>query len=349
MSVLVNSRGLLALTAFAVFLDAAAVAWVVHAAYADRAALLRIRAALFTEIVEDRSSFELGPENQSSRFMADSEISKTAWREQSRREVEYVDRILSLEGSATERAKAMVPIFSRNGGTKICGGFRDLTDTLQRIGTDDGYGCCSDHSVSFLALASISGLAAREMIHADHVFAEFYDPDAGQWVWIDPQFALMARTESGRYLSLLELRDRYLEDRPPVFEFIGNEYHDLLGRDPSRHHYYDEASDFAVYSATWGSNVFEQDDFNRRFEFLPIPVRQLLGLITGQLPGFRTLSDGYSEWPEVLRRKRVEVFGALALLAVVNLAVPIWILAARAGRPLPVPKQAANGVRERKF
>lgn len=326
MSLRANSRGLLAVALLALFLDLTALAWVVYAAYTDRVALLQIRSVLFTEIVDERIPFEYAPGDQPKSFMSDSEASKVAWIEQFRGEVEYIDQVLSLEGSTSDRAKAIVPMFSRNGGSEVCGGFRDLTDTLQRIGTDDGYGCCSDHTQSFLALASLSGMDAREMIHTDHVFAEFYDPEAEQWVWIDPQFALMALGESGRYLSLLELRDRYLEGRPPKFEFIGNEYHVLAGRDPHGHNYYNEASDFAVYSATWGSNVFEQDAFNRRFEFLPIPVRQLLGLMTGQLPGARTLSDDRSELPEVLRRQRAQILAVLAALAVLNLAVPIWLI-----------------------
>ena len=327
MSLYARSRGLFSLTLLALFLDLTALAWVVYSAYTDRDALVKIRSALFTESVDERILFELAPWNQPESFISDTEASKAAWVDKFRNEVEYLDQVLSLEGSASDRAKAMVPIFSRNGGAGICGGLGDLADVLQTIGKDDGYGCCSDHSQSFIALASLSGIDAREMSHSDHVFAEFYDPEMEQWVWIDPQFALMALDESGRYLSLLELRDRYIEGRPPEFEFIGNEYHDLAGRDPHEHAYYNEASDFAVYSATWGNNVFEQDALNRRLGFLPIPIRQLFGMMTGQIPGFRMLSDGRSERPEVLGRQRIRSLGVLAALAVVNLAVPVGLIA----------------------
>ncbi|MCS5636711.1 MAG: hypothetical protein NZ990_09355 [Myxococcota bacterium] len=316
----------------ALFIDAALVAWVIYAAYADPLALLEVRSALFTETVSVRGGFESSPEARQASFRVDSEETMREWVERSGGDIPYLDEILALEGSATQRVRAMVPIFSRNGDVDHCVDFRDLSDTLQRIGTDDGYGCCSDHSQAFLALTSLSGMSAREMIHSDHVFAEFYEPDSGGWIWVDPQFALMARDEKGNYLSLLEIRDRYLTDEPIEFEFIGNAYHTLMGKDPKRHHYYNEASDFAVYSATWGSNVFEQDAFDRRFGFLPISVRQLVGLVAGQFPGFRTLSDERSPLPEILRRRRERLLLGAGLVLAVNLAIPLRWWAWRSGR-----------------
>ena len=48
MSLYARSRGLLALTLLALFLDLTALTWVVYAAYTDRDALVQIRSALFT-------------------------------------------------------------------------------------------------------------------------------------------------------------------------------------------------------------------------------------------------------------------------------------------------------------
>lgn len=320
-----KSGGLLSVLLLALMLDLGALAWVVYKSYSDRNALLAIRTALFTQTVDDRSAFQLSPENQPDSFMFDSEATKAAWLEQFGADVDYMDDVLLLEGDEIERAKAIVLLFSRNGSVEGCGEFRDLADTLGRIGQDNGYGCCSDHSQSFLALASLSGMNAREMIDTEHVFAEFYHPKTKQWVWIDPQYALMARNESGRYLSLLEVRDNFLEGRPPEFEFFGNEYHDLFGLDPHGHHYFNEASDFAVYSSAWGSNVFDQDAFNRRFGSLPIPVRQFLGLMTGDLPAFVTLSDGHSEYPEELQHQRRVILVVLVGLVSINLAAVSWL------------------------
>jgi hypothetical protein len=280
-------------------------------------------------VVPARDAFQLSPEVLHASFKLDSEPAVRGWLDRSAGTVPYLDEIFALEGSATERVRAMVPIFSRNGDLVDCGHFRDLADTLQRIATDDGYGCCSDHTEAFLALASLLGISAREMIHTDHVFAEFYEPDSGRWVWVDPQFALMARDEAGGYLSLMQLRDRYLADESVEFEFIGNAFHVLSDMDPKRQRFYDEASDFAVYSATWGNNVFEQDAFDRRFGFLPIYARQLVGLVTGQFPGYRTLVDEHSPLPEIIRIRRKRILYAAGLLAAVNLAVPAWWLGRR--------------------
>lgn len=328
----IGSRILRSLCLAAILVDTALVTWVIYAGIADHVALVSVRYFLFTETFPARDHFESSPEDLHASFKRDSEDAIRGWVEESAEQIPYLNEMLALEGSATERVQAMVPIFSRNGHLVDCGNFHDLADTLQRIGTDDGYGCCSDHTEAFLALTSLMGIAAREMIHSNHVFAEFYDPELGHWVWVDPQFALMARNEKGDYLSLMELRDRYLAHAPIQFEFIGNSYHVLKDKDPKRQRFYDEVSDFAIYSATWGNNVFEQDAFDRRFDFLPIYARQLLGLVTGRLPGYRTLVDEHSPLPEKIRSRREMLSYVAILILALNLTIPVQWLAWRRKR-----------------
>jgi len=312
------SRALRSLSLLVICIDLVLLGWTVTLGLFDPGELIKVRSALFTEVVNSTDPFLSAPEGRHASFKQDSRAAVRGWLDQSAGEVTYLDAVLGLEGTATERVQAMVPIFSRNGHLTDCGDFRDLSDTLQRIGIGEGQGCCSDHTAAFMALSSLLGISAREMIHTDHVTAEFYEPASNQWVWVDPQFALMARDEQGRHLSLLELRNRYLADEPIDFEFIGNEYHELRNRDPLSQRFYDDKSDFAVYSATWGNNVFEQDAFERRLGFLPIYARQLLGFATGQFPGYRTLADAHSPLPETLRIRRRTILWSGGLLLALN-------------------------------
>ncbi|MDG2050465.1 MAG: hypothetical protein P8M78_09915 [Myxococcota bacterium] len=100
-------------------------------------------------------------------------------------------------------------------------------------------------------------------------------------------------------------------------------YNDLSGRKPSEHFCYDEAKYFAAYSTVWGSNVSEQDAFNRRFCFLPIPVRQLVGLLTGTLPTFYVLSHSQSKPVSQARHRKITVLAASTGIGLANLITVI--------------------------
>ena len=313
-------KSTLALLFVALAVDLATAGWLVYASLYDPTWLIVTRGAFFTSFVDDAAELQRAPtDRHQAGFMTDAESDIADWRLHLASNVPYVMDVLSLKGTTIERVREMVALFSRNGGL-VCGQYDGLVDKLVRVNADDGYGCCSDHSEVMLALTAISGIEARETHHTEHTFVEFFSPEANAWVWVDPQYALMARDGHGQYLSLVELRERYLTPEPFAFEFIGTEYHELLDRDPRRQRFYNEPNDFADLTVTWGNNVFAQAESNRLLGSLPKPARQLVGMLLGRIPGYVTVDDNASLLPSILRERRKFVTTWLVVLAFVNLA-----------------------------
>ena len=159
----------------------------------------------------------------------------------------------------------------------------------------------------FLALSSVFGLVARETRQTAHTHNEIYDQVSGRWIWIDTQYAILARDPSGRYLSLLELRDRYFDGTPFEFEFFGTDGHEFAHKPPSEGNYYSDKSQFTDVYFVQGNNIFEQDDFRDRLGFLPKPAWQLAGMLTGSVPGFIIYSDEITTRPAELARLKMTV------------------------------------------
>lgn len=292
----------------------------------DRALLVEIRSALFTEVVTDRSVFEAPPEAITANgFRVDPPEAVAAWKRRLRREVPYLSGVEFEAGTtALEKVRELVPRFSRNGGC-CCGTSRNLLHNVRRLPKGTGEGCCSDHAEVFNALAAVFGVFSREARHSSHTFSEFWDESLGKWVWVDTHYAVYAVDEDARPLSLLELRDRVVDGGRVRFEFIGNQHHRFSSSDPEvRRPFeikYDETEDFAELAYTWGNDVFSQDRFGKRLAFLPRPVRQSVGLSTGRLPSYRILADEGSPGGHAIGRLRLVgglLLGFVALGLVVH-------------------------------
>ena len=50
----------------------------------------------------------------------------------------------------------------------------------------------------FLAFASFAGLTAREVHSTTHTTVEIFEPSTSRWVWLDPQFAIIALDEKNK-------------------------------------------------------------------------------------------------------------------------------------------------------
>ena len=75
-----------------------------------------------------------------------------------------------------KKAQTISLLYSKNGGSG-CGEKSDnLIENLKWLSQDIGYGCCSDHTQTFLALSILNGVFSREVHHIGHTFNEFYDP-----------------------------------------------------------------------------------------------------------------------------------------------------------------------------
>lgn len=292
------------------------------------------RNALLSWTEHDPAWFEASPERLvDAGFRTDPPALVEEWRRRLDEDVDYLDGVRARLAPLPEidRVKALVRLFSKNGGGG-CGAYRDLLHNVVRVHAGSGSGCCSDHSQVFIALATWVGIFAREVHHTSHTFDEFWVSDPGQWVWVDPHYAILARDPDGAYLSLLELRRRYLSDEPVVFEFIGNRYHRFARVSPTSWPLYDEPEDFSTISLTWGNNVYEEDRFYRRLGSLPKAPSQLLGFLAGVKPPLMLYEDAHSLDAIRLRRARVAYLSLAGVLVAGTLAWPASRLVARLRR-----------------
>jgi hypothetical protein len=206
---------------------------------------------------------------------------------------DFIDSLgVNKSFSATvEEVKAMVMLFSKNGGIG-CGAFSDnLRENIYSVAI--GNGCCSDHSQVFMALAIINGISAREVHHFSHTFNEYWDTALKQWVWVDTQYALMARDSLGRYLGLADIYQNMQAGKAVVWEFFGN-YNHLFFRQPPEEHLYYQKDQFNTLVMTLGNNVFEVDYYNQKLQFLPRAIRQFFLLSIDIQPSY-TYYEGEME------------------------------------------------------
>jgi hypothetical protein len=299
-------------------LDMLAICWLSYAGAYDRNTLVRMKLAIFSSFVSDREFFTGVVESEEiDRFRSDPEELIQKYSEEIWREVGAID---TLANQAVPRAQSIVVSFSKNGGFD-CGEPMAIVERIKHVSEGDGNGCCSDHSEVFLALSAVYDLKAREVsAHSGHVFNEFFDSELKKWIFIDPQYAIMATDEGGEYLSLFEMRDRYQRDEVVEFQFFGNDHHKFANQDPHEHPSYDAKDDFSFVMVTMGNNVFENDVFNQELHYLPKVLRQFIGMTVGPAPGYLVYHD--SELADRFRRLRIGFFAIAATLVTGSLFYP---------------------------
>lgn len=244
-----------------------------------------IRFALFTKIADDLSYFD-SPYDEINK-------EKPIFRSYKEKYVRQVLENHKIEPIAFDdsisyalRAKAISLSFSQNGG-EGCGQFSD--DLIKNIKwLTEKHGCCSDHSQVFIALCLSNNIFAREVHHNSHTFNEFYDKKLQKWIWIDSQYCLMAKdSSSNNYLSLHEIYNSIKENKAIFWDFFGKEIHRLYGqKDYAKAISYYNSDEFNFISMTLGNNVFEVDHYNRKLNFLPQEVKQLILLTLGIQPSY---------------------------------------------------------------
>jgi hypothetical protein len=172
--------------------------------------LIRIRGGLFTHFATDVSQLDAPvPELTKRGFLVDPPELIAGWRDKLKAMPQYAELLERVENSTSsiERARAIVLGFSQYGGP-FYGPKANLDEKLSTI--SEPRGVCSDHTEVFEALASVAGLAAMETLTGGHNTAAFYAPELRKWIWIDPEYAVMARDPAGNYMSPFELRNAYL-------------------------------------------------------------------------------------------------------------------------------------------
>lgn len=303
-----------------------------HEDLAKKKELVQIREALFTDTTHDLAVYAKTPaELIANRFRTETPEAIERFRRDVLPTLPYGDAatLAALPVEPIARARAIALLYSVNGGN-ICGGFDDLHDALVRL--PQGYGCCSDHAEAFLALGPALGLDVREAYHSEHAFNEVWVPALGKWVFIDTQYALMAKDPDGTYLGVFEIRERLRTGAKFEYEFFGKPAHWFATHSPWDFDYYKDIHGFANLRIIWGSNIYEQDDFEKRTAFLPRAARHVVGHVLGIFPPRLIYEDAEADEPAHLRRKKGVVL-SLAVLLPLGTIIPPLLLRSRRFRP----------------
>jgi hypothetical protein len=234
------------------------------------------------------------------------------------------------------KAQKIALLYSKNGGDGCGVKSDDLALNIHWISENQGHGCCSDHSQVFIALAILNGMHCREVHHNSHTFNEFYDESLNKWIWIDTQFCLMAKDESGQFLSLFEMFQKFKERKIVLWNFFGNNLHiantiapdeifekintqenefeavhgkttpeDLVN---SSKVYYFRPHEFKVLQITMGNAVFKEDFYNKKYSWVKKEVRQFALLAFHILPSYLIYD------PENLKQTRYQKIKTISSL-----------------------------------
>jgi hypothetical protein len=306
-------------------LDIAGAVFIVYQEKHNSNWLVEIRNSVFTDFVSSTDALEAPPaELIKSGYLVDSPAKIAEWKQRLDQLPVYHNLLLRLSEapSTIEKAKRIVLSFSRDGG-RTFDRSADLTYKLTHI--SDPMGVCSDHVEVFQAVANVAGIDTVEFDSGLHNTCNFYCPELSKWVWIDPQFALLAKNTSGEYLSVSELRSCYLRGERFNFEFFGLPQQECSHVSPQDLYMYQAANFGRQLTATWGSNVFAFDARRDRFLLLPKSFRQSVFLLLGMNAPYRSLDDGF---PMAVQRHRTRATFMVIIwtLALGTLLYPLYLL-----------------------
>ena len=257
-----------------------------------RGLLVEFRNGLMMRSSSNPRVFSSAPDDLISHdFYTDSRAMIAAWRPRLRAVVPTAG-VASLRDEV-DRAKAIVLSFARSGDNRPIYRMALLDKVVE---TQRGSGFCSDHVEIFLALSAVNGLAAREVQNDVHGFADFFSRTRSKWIFVDPQYGILATDEVGTYLSSLELRQRRLTGLPVRFVFFGTADGTIKSEeDPRFRALYGGASRFKRYVLTYGNNVLTEASRSESVAFLPWEARQLLLYASATKPHLVVLADSFAD------------------------------------------------------
>jgi len=223
---------------------------------------------------------------------------------------EVIGRISKLP-TPLERAVAIANLLYSpdNLTVNTCGTLDDMVEKVAAMRA--GYGCCSDFSQVFVALAGIVGLPARQVQNANHGLDEFWSESDQRWVLIDVQLRLLARAD-GRLLSLWEAHQRIGNHQPVEWLTLEQTPADMSAEVMVES--YGDAHHMLV--VTLGSNFLEVDRASAARRWLPKAFRHLLHYLSGTRPRYLALDDELSA--SACRRLRAWAWAGKILLVLVT-------------------------------
>lgn len=221
--------------------------------------------------------------------------------------------------STIRKVQSISLLYSKNGGPD-CGEKSDnLIENIKWLSQDNGHGCCSDHSQTFLALSSIYGVFSREVHHFSHTFNEFFDPYWKKWILVDSQFCQMAQNDKGEYLSFYELNNIIERKEKFKWVFFGTSKHKFYSTLPSDHINY-QLSNFQTMIMTLGNNVFEVDYYNQKLSWLPKEFKQFVLLVLKKQPRY-LVYDPHNNFYKSINRSRNQMFAFCLFLILLNIVI----------------------------
>ena len=256
-----------------------------------RGLLVEFRNSLMMRSASNARVFSSAPDDLLSHdFYTDSPAMIAAWRPRLGAVVPTAG-VVSLRDEV-DRAKAVVLSFARSGDNRPIYRMALLDKVVE---TQRGSGFCSDYVEIFLALSAVNGLIAREVQNDVHGFADFFSRTRSKWIFVDPQYGILATDEAGTYLSSLELRQRRLIGLPVRFMFFGTADATIKSEeDPRFRALYGDASRFKRYVLTYGNNVLTEASRSESVAFLPWEARQLLLYASATKPHLLVLADSFA-------------------------------------------------------
>lgn len=300
-----------------------AVSFVVYPLYPQL--LIDFRYGLFGRIVDSPHLAELPPGQLfADGFLRDDPELVAVWRTQLLSELDYLaDRPADFEGRATlEKAKWLAARMSGGGGAGVFGDAALLIDKLHAM--PSGVGKCSDYVEGFEALCSVFGIDTFEFSITHHTVAAVHCPELAKWVYIDPQFCLLARDAGGHYLSPVEMRQVALSGERLDFHFFGDSARQFARLNPQKLGYYDAIDDFAEFVMPYGNNVLTVDANRTSLRWVPKPVRQLWYKWMGIMPDYMILRDAQTQIASrIVPLRTVSILVAIGLVA---LCLPYLVL-----------------------
>jgi len=184
-----------------VFFNTTLVVFLLYVVVFQKGILVDLRTISTSSFINEEKEF-----NNSKDIVNDSEETIKLYRNKIK-EIPYLKGLgLDTISNEIELAQEIVKAFSKNGSENMKSIF--IMDKLTEINKGKGHGYCSDYSQSFIAISNAFNLKSREVHSAVHTFCEFYSRKLKKWIWIDPQFALMA-TNNNKYLSIIEIKEYY--------------------------------------------------------------------------------------------------------------------------------------------
>lgn len=298
---------------------AAALIFLGRYSWSVRAALIEVRSGLLTSPSSDFRLLDLVPtELDRTGFLSDSPATLAAWRMKLGASIpEVLTPIERASASADEVSIAQTIVLSFSAGGDA-GELVYWMEWPQKVrAARRGAGLCSDHTKIFLALAKTVGLNAREVHNGAHSYVDFFSVNQKRWIFIDPQYAIMATDGGGEYLSSRELRYRRLQGQPTRFVFFGTNPNHIHAQEDTRFKaFYGDRGTFERYILTNGNNVATQALTADNFAALPWEARELLLYVSRRRPGYVQFVDEFTTLPD-----RKPAWGRGLIFAVVGYGV----------------------------